>query len=71
MRLPVVGIAPQLIERPRRPPAWGVEPGYVFSFRVGRFNSDDVKPAEVERVTPVRDWGRLEWLWRRIWSADA
>ena len=49
----------------------GVEPGYVFSFRVARLNDEHVVPATVERVEPVRDWGRLGWLWRRIWSADA
>lgn len=49
----------------------GLEPAYVFSFRVGALRNPHAVPVPVARVGTPRDYRRLSWLWRRIWSPDA
>jgi inner membrane protein len=46
----------------------GIEPNYVFRFKVGELGSDGVRPAFPRQLDPVRDMGRLPQLWRRIWD---
>jgi inner membrane protein len=37
----------------------GMEPGYVFAFKVGELTPEGVRPTVSEQRAPVRDWGRL------------
>jgi inner membrane protein len=46
----------------------GVEPQYVFRFKVGEIGNPHARPSEPERLAPVRDLGRLPVLWARIWD---
>lgn len=48
----------------------GVEPDYVFSFKVGRLGNPHPEPVPVERLPAERNWSRLPWVWSRIWSAE-
>ena len=47
----------------------GVEPNYVFRFKVGEFGNPHAHPAEPEQLTPVRDLSRMPLLWARIWDS--
>ncbi len=49
----------------------GMEPGYVFRFVIGEAHNPHARPLPSRRLPPQRDFGRAEWLWRRIWSAEA
>jgi inner membrane protein len=46
----------------------GIEPHYVFRFKVGEFGNPHAKPAPPEQLAPVRDLGRMPLLWARIWD---
>jgi inner membrane protein len=46
----------------------GVEPNYVFRFKVGEFGNPHARPTTAERLVPVRDLSRLPQLWARIWD---
>lgn len=49
----------------------GVEPDYVFRFRVGQVGNPHAFPAPVTRLPAERNWGRLHWVWARIWHPTA
>ena len=49
----------------------GLDPDYVFSFRVGTFGNPHPHPAPVRRVATERDFSRLGWVWARIWDPAA
>jgi len=49
----------------------GVDPDYVFSFRVGRMGNPHPQPAPVARMPAERNWDRLNWVWARIRDPDA
>jgi inner membrane protein len=46
----------------------GIEPEYVFRFKVGEMGNPHPHPAPVQRVTGVRNLERLRWIWARIWD---
>ena len=46
----------------------GIEPHYVFRFKVGEFGNPHAKPAPPEQLAPVRDLGRVSVVWARIWD---
>lgn len=46
----------------------GVEPGYVFTFKIGEFQSAEAVGVRPERVASRRDWSQLSWAWRRIFD---
>jgi inner membrane protein len=46
----------------------GVEPHYVFRFKVGEIGNPHARPTTAERLAPVRDLGRMPMLWARIWD---
>lgn len=48
----------------------GLEPDYVFQFRVARLTDARSIPAPNQRYETDRGWQRLAWLWRRIWKPD-
>jgi inner membrane protein len=49
----------------------GLEPEYVFNFKVGEVSNPHSRPAPPEMLPAIRNFGRLAWVWERIWSADA
>ena len=49
----------------------GIEPDYVFSFKVGKMVNPHPQPAPVERVEAVRNLGLLKSIWARIWDENA
>jgi inner membrane protein len=49
----------------------GVEPDYVFTFKIGEFKSAEAIAMRPERVVGHRDWSQLGWLWRRIFDPAA
>ena len=49
----------------------GLEPGYVFRFKVGQLGNPHPTPLPAERLPSVRQVERLPWVWKRIWSEDA
>jgi inner membrane protein len=49
----------------------GVEPSYVFSFRVGTVDNPHTRPAPTRQVQTRFDLGRLGDLWDRIRDPDA
>ena len=46
----------------------GVEPDYVFRFKVGEVGNPHARPSEPRQLDPVRDLSRLPVLWSRIWD---
>ncbi len=46
----------------------GSEPDYVFQFKVAEYNNTLARPIVAQRFQTTRDWGRLPWLWKRIWD---
>jgi inner membrane protein len=46
----------------------GLEPNYVFSFKVGRMGNPHAIPSKSERVFGERGWEQLKWVWQRIWT---
>ncbi len=49
----------------------GLEPDYVFQFKVGTLAGGRTLPAPNERYAVNRGWHRLAWLWQRIWNPDS
>lgn len=46
----------------------GVEPSYVFSFKVGEISNPHAVPSVPQRVNRPRDLAFLEHMWTRIWD---
>ncbi len=46
----------------------GLEPSYVFNFRVARIGNPHARPAPAERVRGIRSLDRLTWVWDRLRS---
>jgi len=46
----------------------GMEPFYVFRFKVGKARGDRVQAVKPDRVRGQAGWDRLGWVWKRIWS---
>ena len=44
----------------------GVEPNYVFRFKVGEIGNPHARPTPPEQLQPVRDWNRLPRFFARI-----
>jgi hypothetical protein len=44
----------------------GVDPDYVFAFRVAEIGNPHPRPIVPERVRTERDFGRLRGIWERI-----
>jgi inner membrane protein len=44
----------------------GVDPDYVFGFRVAEIGNPHPRPIVPERVRTERDFGRLREIWERI-----
>jgi inner membrane protein len=47
----------------------GVEPNYVFRFKVGEIGNPHAYPVVPEQLVPVRDLSRMPLLWARIWDS--
>jgi inner membrane protein len=48
----------------------GMEPSYVFRFKVGEKVNPRAIPTESRRVYSERPWGQLQWVWQRIWATE-
>ena len=48
----------------------GLEPYYVFSFKVAQMGNPHAIPSKSERVFGERGWEQLNWVWQRIWTDD-
>jgi inner membrane protein len=48
----------------------GLEPSYVFSFKVGEMGNPHAIPSDSRRVYSERQWGQLHWVWQRIWTTE-
>lgn len=48
----------------------GLEPGYVFRFKVGEVGNPHARPISAERLQSDRQIERLPLVWERIWSED-
>lgn len=48
----------------------GLEPDYIFAFRVGVLGNPHVHPAEAVRMPARRNFGRVARVWRRIFDAQ-
>ena len=46
----------------------GIEPHYVFRFKVAELNNPHPKPVVPEYLNAVRDWSLLPVIWARIWG---
>ncbi len=46
----------------------GVEPDYVFRFKVGEVSNPHPKPVQPEQLQANRDLGMLRLVWARIWD---
>lgn len=49
----------------------GLEPDYVFRFKVAELANPHPIPTAAEPVATERDLGRLRWVWDRIWDQGA
>jgi inner membrane protein len=49
----------------------GSEPDYVFRFKVGEMHNPHPKAVPVARQPGNRNFGRLSWVWARIWDPQA
>jgi inner membrane protein len=49
----------------------GMEPGYVFSFKVGSISNPHAVARPSEQLPPVRDWGRMSWLLERMQGVES
>lgn len=47
----------------------GIEPNYVFRFKVGEYANPQVRAVVPERLVEARDYSRLPLLWARIWDS--
>jgi inner membrane protein len=48
----------------------GMEPSYVFAFKVGEAGSRRAAPTPSRRVYSQPRWEKLRWVWQRIWSPE-
>jgi inner membrane protein len=48
----------------------GMEPGYVFRFKVAEIGPGGIRPTPATRVVEQRQWKQLRWVWQRIWQPD-
>ena len=46
----------------------GIEPHYVFRFKVGEIDVNGARATAPVQLEPVRDLGQLPRLWARIWD---
>ena len=46
----------------------GIEPNYVFSFKVGEISNPHAEPAVPEAIPNRWDLSKLELIWQRIWD---
>ena len=46
----------------------GIEPNYVFRFKVGEIDNPHARPTPAEQLVAMRDLSRLPLLWARIWD---
>ena len=46
----------------------GVEPNYVFRFKIGEISNPHARPVIPEKLAPVWDFSRLPLFWVRIWD---
>ena len=49
----------------------GMEPDYVFRFKVAEASEGRIRPAESRRVHSLPRLDQLRWVWQRIWARDA
>jgi inner membrane protein len=49
----------------------GVEPGYIFRFKVAELGNPHPRPVSAARAPSLRQYERLRWVWQRIWSEEA
>jgi hypothetical protein len=47
----------------------GLEPSYVFRFKVGELGNPYTQPTKSRRIVDDRGWDKLRWVWQRIWTA--
>jgi len=48
----------------------GVEPSYIFRFKIGEYGNPHARAVSPEMLTPMRDLGRLKLFWARIWDSS-
>jgi len=48
----------------------GLEPYYVFRFKVGETGNPHGRPTDSRRVRAERRLDQLQWVWARIWQED-
>jgi inner membrane protein len=48
----------------------GLEPSYVFQFKVGEISNPHPKPVTAEQIRPQRDLSLLRDVWNRIWDQN-
>ncbi len=48
----------------------GMEPSYVFRFKIGKLGNPHAIPTDSQRVYSERQWGQLHWVWQRIWTPE-
>ena len=46
----------------------GLEPGYVFRFKVGKMGNPKITPTSSSRFQEKRRFDQLPWVWHRIWT---
>ncbi len=49
----------------------GLEPYYVFQFKIAEIGNPHPFPTKSVRIRSERRIKRLNWIWQRIWNADA
>jgi len=49
----------------------GIEPEYVFRFKVGEMGNPHPQPVQVEQLPGIRSYERLYGVWARIWHPQA
>ncbi len=49
----------------------GVEPNYVFTYRIATLNSETAEMQRPVRLARRNDWSQLSWLWGRIFNPAA
>jgi inner membrane protein len=48
----------------------GMEPYYVFRFKVGKIGNPHAIKAKSMQVSSEPDWDQLRWVWQRIWTNE-
>ena len=48
----------------------GLEPNYVFQFKVAEMANPHALPLPNQRYETDRGWEKLPWVWHRIWDSD-